>query len=63
MTHAEPISRYYCSQRLRLHYAVWGDEANPPLLLVHGNRDHARTWDQVADITQVLIGSTVSSPW
>ena len=44
----EPISRYYSSQRLKLHYAVWGDEASPPLLLIHGNRDHARTWDQVA---------------
>ncbi len=44
----EPVSRYYWSQRLKLHYAVWGDEANPPLLLIHGNRDHARTWDQVA---------------
>ena len=44
----EPVSRYYMSQRLKLHYAVWGDEANPPLLLIHGNRDHARTWDQVA---------------
>jgi len=44
----EPISRYYWSQRLKLHYAVWGDESSPPLLLIHGNRDHARTWDQVA---------------
>lgn len=44
----EPESRFYWSQRLKLHYAVWGDEANPPLLLIHGNRDHARTWDQVA---------------
>lgn len=44
----EPVSRYYWSQRLKLHYVVWGNEANPPLLLVHGNRDHARTWDQVA---------------
>ena len=44
----EPVSRYYWSQRLKLHYAVWGDEAKPPLLLIHGNRDHARTWDQVA---------------
>lgn len=44
----EPVSRYYWSQRLKLHYAVWGDEANPPLLLIHGNRDHARTWDAVA---------------
>lgn len=45
----EPESRYYWSQRLKLHYAVWGDEANPPLLLIHGNRDHARNWDPVAD--------------
>lgn len=45
----EPVSRYYWSQRLKLHYAVWGDEQNPPLLLVHGNRDHARTWDRVAE--------------
>ncbi|MBI5285171.1 MAG: alpha/beta hydrolase [Chloroflexi bacterium] len=44
----EPVSHYYWSQRLKLHYAVWGDEAKPPLLLIHGNRDHARTWDQVA---------------
>jgi pimeloyl-ACP methyl ester carboxylesterase len=43
-----PTSRYYSSQRLRLHYVVWGDETNPPLLLIHGNRDHARTWDEVA---------------
>jgi pimeloyl-ACP methyl ester carboxylesterase len=46
---AEPVSRYYFSQRLKLHYVVWGDEANPPVLLVHGNRDHARTWDRVAE--------------
>jgi pimeloyl-ACP methyl ester carboxylesterase len=44
----EPASRYYMSQRLKLHYVVWGDESNPPLLLIHGNRDHARTWDDVA---------------
>lgn len=44
----EPVSRYYTSQRLRLHYLVWGDEANPPLILIHGTRDHARSWDRVA---------------
>jgi pimeloyl-ACP methyl ester carboxylesterase len=44
----EPRSRFYMSQRLKLHYAVWGDETQPPLLLIHGNRDHARTWDKVA---------------
>ncbi|MEX1255479.1 MAG: alpha/beta hydrolase [Dehalococcoidia bacterium] len=44
----EPESRFYTSQRLKLHYAVWGDESKPPLVLVHGTRDHARSWDGVA---------------
>ena len=43
-----PIDRYYQSHGLRLHYVVWGDESNPPLVLVHGGRDHARSWDFVA---------------
>lgn len=45
----QPESRFFFSQRLRLHYAVWGDEAKPPLILVHGTRDHARSWDRVAE--------------
>jgi pimeloyl-ACP methyl ester carboxylesterase len=44
----EPQSRYYTSQRLRMHYLVWGDESKPPLILVHGTRDHARSWDRTA---------------
>jgi pimeloyl-ACP methyl ester carboxylesterase len=44
----EPIDRHFDSSRLRLHYVVWGDESKPPLLLVHGTRDHARSWDFVA---------------
>ena len=45
----EPESRYYHSQRLKLHYVVWGeDDPKPPLLLIHGNRDHAHNWDGVA---------------
>lgn len=44
----EPESRYYHSQRLKMHYLVWGDETKPPLILVHGTRDHARSWDRVA---------------
>ena len=43
-----PASRFYVSQRLRLHYVDWGNEDAPLLLLVHGGRDHARSWDQVA---------------
>ena len=45
----EPESRFFTSQRLTLHYVVWGDERRPPVLLVHGGRDHARNWDRVAD--------------
>jgi pimeloyl-ACP methyl ester carboxylesterase len=43
-----PASSYYVSQRLRLHYVDWGNEAAPPLILIHGGRDHARSWDWVA---------------
>ncbi len=49
----EPESRYYQSQRLKLHYVVWGDERKPPCLLIHGGRDHARNWDAVVD---ALVG-------
>ena len=45
---AAPSSRFLTSQRLRLHYVDWGNEAAPPLVLVHGGRDHARSWDWVA---------------
>ncbi len=45
---SEPESRYYYSQRLKLHYAVWGDDGKPPLILIHGGRDHCRNWDRVA---------------
>jgi pimeloyl-ACP methyl ester carboxylesterase len=43
-----PTSQYFISQRLRLHYADWGNHDAPPLLLVHGGRDHCRSWDWVA---------------
>jgi pimeloyl-ACP methyl ester carboxylesterase len=43
-----PVSSYYVSQRLRLHFVDWGNHEKPPLLLVHGGRDHARSWDWVA---------------
>ncbi|MCW5749911.1 MAG: alpha/beta hydrolase [Alphaproteobacteria bacterium] len=43
-----PVSRSYYSQRLRLHYVDWGNEQAPPLLLLHGTRDHSRNWDWIA---------------
>ncbi len=44
----EPESHFYESQRLRLHYAVWRGSGGPPLLLIHGSREHCRSWDFVA---------------
>src|SRR3990172_10520212 len=53
----EPRSEYYESQRIRMHYAVWGDPSagsgqahdRPPLLMIHGGQDHCRNWDFVAE--------------
>jgi pimeloyl-ACP methyl ester carboxylesterase len=44
----EPVSRTHTSQGLKLHYLDWGNEGAPLLLLVHGMRDHARSWDWTA---------------
>ena len=44
-----PTSHTYYSQRLRLHYVYWGNPDAPPLILLHGGRDHCRSWDWVAE--------------
>jgi len=44
----EPVSHYYYSHRLKLHFWDWGQDGKPPLVLVHGGLDHARNWDWVA---------------
>ena len=46
---SEPRQHFFESQRLRLSYWEWGDPANPPLILHHGGRDHARSWDRIAE--------------
>ena len=49
-----PVSRWFFSQRLRLHYLDWGNPDAPPLILLHGGRDHAHSWD---DVARALRGS------
>jgi len=44
----EPISQFYYSHRLKLHFWDWGNKGKPNLILVHGGMDHARSWDLVA---------------
>src|SRR5881397_3988304 len=43
-----PTSHYFFSQRLKLHYVDWGNPEKTPVLLLHGGRDHCRSWDWVA---------------
>jgi pimeloyl-ACP methyl ester carboxylesterase len=43
-----PTSHFFYSQRLKLHYVDWGNHDKPLAILVHGGRDHARSWDFVA---------------
>src|SRR4029079_11644827 len=40
--------RFCLAPRLRLHEVDGGVRGRPPLLLVHGGRDHCRNWDWVA---------------
>jgi pimeloyl-ACP methyl ester carboxylesterase len=49
MTLSGPTSNSFTSQRLRLNYVDWGNPEAPPLILQHGGRDHARSWDWVAE--------------
>ncbi len=49
MTVSGPTSQTFISQRLRLNYFDWGNQDKPPLVFVHGGRDHARSWDWAAE--------------
>ena len=42
-----PTSHRYFSQRLRMHFVEWGSRQAPTIVLVHGVRDHCRTWDDL----------------
>jgi esterase len=46
--HAEPVSRYVEVNGLRLHYLEWGSPDAKPVLLLHGLRGHAHSWDDVS---------------
>ena len=44
-----PRTSTIISARLTLNIVEWGDPSAPPLILQHGGRDHARSWDKVAE--------------
>jgi len=43
-----PEDRYITANGLRFHYQDWGDQGNPPLLLLHGFAQTCHSWDFVA---------------
>ncbi len=45
----EPSTHGFTSQSLRLNYLDWGDHDAPLVILVHGSRDQARSWDWTAN--------------
>jgi pimeloyl-ACP methyl ester carboxylesterase len=40
--------RFFRSGTLRIHFRDWGDATNPPLVIVHGLRDHSHSFDDLA---------------
>ncbi len=44
----EPQRRSFSSQGLELSYVEWGEADAPLIILLHGSRDHARSWDWTA---------------
>lgn len=45
MKATKPLDCFVTVNGLRLHYLDWGNEAAPPLLLLHGGMQTAHTWD------------------
>ena len=45
MARTEPNYRHIHNGPVRLHLADWGGEELPPMVLLHGMRDSARSWD------------------
>lgn len=48
----QPVQKFVTSQRIPISYWDWGNEDAPPLVLVHGGKDHARQWDRIAEAFQ-----------
>ena len=45
---ADPRSTFVGTGTRRLHVAQWGNPKAPAIILQHGIRDHARSWDWIA---------------
>src|SRR5437867_12468358 len=41
----QPQDKTVMANGLKLHYLDWGSPDNPPMVLLHGLRGHAHSWD------------------
>ena len=48
MIDTDPRHGSFASASLKLHYVEWGEVSKPKVILIHGVRDHCRTWDRIA---------------
>jgi pimeloyl-ACP methyl ester carboxylesterase len=49
---SEPQSHFVDVRGLKIHYLEWGERNGEPLLLIHGWRDHARSWNYLVSAIQ-----------
>ena len=47
-TQIQPLDKTVSANGINLHYLDWGNGSAPPVLLVHGLRGHAHSWDDVS---------------
>ena len=47
-TEVKPQDKTVSANGLNLHYLDWGTAGKPPLVLLHGLRGHAHSWDDVS---------------
>jgi pimeloyl-ACP methyl ester carboxylesterase len=48
-TKGQPQDKTISINGLKLHYLDWGRAAKPPIVLLHGLRGHAHSWDDVSE--------------
>lgn len=48
----QPISRTLVNARMPLAYMEWPNPGAPLLVLLHGSRDHSRSWDPITAVLQ-----------
>ena len=58
--------RFFRSGALRIHFRDWGNPTAPPLVIVHGLRDHSHSFDDLsramADASICGLGQAAPNP-